>query len=193
MTQRFSASESVLAALHPEESAVVLALLASACSELAEEAAELAVALLDEVDCQEVADQVESLVRSVDQFDLYEGAGRTASGWYVHPAEAAWRNLDELAGPLVGDIERRAAAGLEEAALEFCKGVVLGLYRVEHGPPCDARDHVPDWPTETACEAVRIWRVTRRPSRGSVSSRRSLPRAFVQECVPKWGEMLGRP
>ena len=187
---RFSASERVLASLLPEESTMVLALLAADSPRAAEEAAELAVTFLDEVDCQEVADQVEKLVRDVDQFGLYEGSGRTASGWYVHPAEAAWRNLDELAGPLVDDIERRAGAGLEDAALGSCKGVVLGLYRVEYGPPCDARDHVPDWPTETACEAVRIWRVTRRPSRGSGRRHRSLPREFVRECVPEWAGML---
>ena len=188
---RSSASEKALASLRPEESTIVLALLAAGDSGFAEAAAGLALALLGDVDSQEVADQVEDLVREVDQFALYEGAGRTPSGGYVDPADVSWGNLDEQVAAFLDDIGRRASAGLEGAALEFCKGVVLGLYRVEYGPPCDPRDHVPDWPTETACEAVRIWRVTRRPSRGSSRRRRPLPREFARECVPEWAGMLG--
>ena len=189
---RFSPSDTVLAALQPEESTVVLALLAAEYPRLAEEAAELAQALLGQVDYLEVAAQVEDLIRGVDQLVLYEGSGPTPSGWYVHPAEVSWGNLDEKIGPFLDDIRRRASAGLEEAALEFCKGVVLGLYRVEHGQSCDAREHVPDWTPETACVAVRIWRTTRRRSRTSGRRPWSLPREFVRECVPEWSGMLER-
>lgn len=152
---RVSDTDSVLTALHPEESAVVLALLASEHSELAEEVAELARVLLDEVDYLEAAEQVEDLIRGIDQDVLYDGSGRTARG-YVDPADVTWENLSEQIEPFLDDIRRRASIGLEDAALEFCKGVVVGLYRVEYGPFCDARDHVPDWTPETACEAVRV-------------------------------------
>jgi hypothetical protein len=86
--------------------------------------------LLKEADCLEVAQQVEALIRNVDQGILYAGSGRTAWG-YLDPADVRWENLDAQIEPFSDDIRPRAAIGLENAAPEHCKGVVRGLYRVE--------------------------------------------------------------
>lgn len=120
VTMRFSAADRALSALRPEESALVLALLASEHAEIAEKAAEAARVFLDDVDCLDVAEQVEAVVRGVDQDVLYRGSGRTAWG-YVDPAEVRWGNLDEQIGPFLDDLRRRGAAGLRDAARHLRK------------------------------------------------------------------------
>ncbi|MFH1568665.1 MAG: hypothetical protein ABIL09_11770 [Gemmatimonadota bacterium] len=187
---RRTRTDRILAALRPEESAQVLARLVHEHTELRGEVEQIARALLGGVDHLEVAGRLEGLICGMDLDELYAGAGRSIGG-YVEPTEAVWRNLEEQVEPFLDDIRRRAALGLEDAAREYCKGVVLGLYRLEYGPDWDGHGDAPDWAAEMAGEAVRIWRVTRRPSATSAQrSRGALPRAFVRACTPEWSRML---
>jgi hypothetical protein len=65
----------------------------------------------------------------------------TAAGshqWgYKDPTEAAWQLLEEVIEPFLEDMKRQAELHSPTNALEICKGVVLGLYRVRHEPDGD--------------------------------------------------------
>ena len=187
------ATRRALAALRPEETATMLEQLLSRHVDLELETVAIAEALLDQVDLVNVADQVEDCFRGLDIDDLYAGAGRSLRG-YVDPTEALWRSLEAQLAPFLEDIRRRVVLGLEEAALKCCQGIVLGLYRVDQGPPCDAVRHAPDWASEAAGEAVHTWRTTRRPRRVGPKhkqrSRRTLPSDFLRDVTPEWRNML---
>ena len=98
--------------------------------------------------------------------------------------------------PFLEEIRRHTALGLNDEALEFTKGVVLGLYRVDVEDRCEAVEHEPDFAAEYAGEAVDLWRKTRRSGGKEGQAGRSLsrtfPRDFVRERLPEWESMLTR-
>ncbi|MBI1893327.1 MAG: hypothetical protein HYS14_04375 [Candidatus Rokubacteria bacterium] len=186
----------VLDHLKPDEAAEVLRRLLAAHPDLADEAERTARSVLGEVTFEEIANEVEDAVRAPHLDDLNGRAGRHEGG-YVEPTEAAWAILEEAVEPFVEDMKRRTALGLEPQALEICKGVVLGLYRVEHGKGGGVLEWAPDFPAEAAGNAVEVWyrggdRVKKRARRTASGGHRGFPREFVEQVVPEWAEMISR-
>ncbi|MBI4481328.1 MAG: hypothetical protein HY652_00420 [Acidobacteria bacterium] len=99
--------------------------------------------------------------------------------------------------PFLDDMKRQIELGLEAEALEICKGVVLGLYRVEQGKSGELVERAPDFPAEAAASAIETWatggggRKRSGRSRGRIG-RRVLPQDFVDQQVPDWSSMIAR-
>ena len=188
-----AATKRFLTNLLPEETAEVLKQLLANRPDLESDAVAIAESLLLDVDCVDVANQVAADFGDMDIGDLYAGAGKSLQG-YTDETEALWQNLEVKMGPFLEDIRRRVAVGLEDCALEQCKGVVLGCYRLAQESSSEAVSHAPDWPSEAADEAVRVWQTTQRPrQRGSApkgSTRRALPDDFLCDAVPDWRDWL---
>jgi hypothetical protein len=180
----------VLDRLKAEEAQDALRRLLEAHPDLRIEAEEIARSLLREVDFEAVADEVEEAVGSFDIEDLNGRAGRHEWG-YVEPTEAAWEILEEAVAPFVEDMNRQIELGLEPEALEICKGVVLGLYRAEHGKKGELAEWAPDFPAEAAGNAVRTWLTG--DLLGKTPRRKGLafPPEFVERFVPEWRERIG--
>ena len=165
--------------------------LVGARPDLAGLAEEIARALLKDVSCVQVAEDVQDAVRGLDMDDLR--AGPEPFG-YTEPSEAAWQVLEEALQPFLEDLKRRIEMGLETEALEVCKGIVLGLYAFREDDAHDLLAHAPDFPATTAAEALVAWRRTPRkaaretPGRG----RPEFPAAFVREHVPDWKTLVDR-
>ena len=115
---------------------------------------------------------------------------------YVEPTEAAWEILEEAVEPFVADIERRIALGLEDAALQLCQGMVLGLYCVERGKGGELAQWAPDFAAEAAGGAIIAWLTGSRTGTATgVAARRNLARfslGFVDRFVPEWQDMIRR-
>lgn len=177
--------------LQPWESHHVLRELVGARPELAPLAEEIARALLKEVSCEHVAQEVEDSVRSLDIEDL--DSGPTPFG-YTEPAEAAWEALDATVQPFVEDLKRHIDLALEAEALEICKGILLGLYRLRDDESHDVLGQAPDFPDEAAGEALAAWRRTQRMTGGKKSRRQRLdfPWDFVSGSIPAWRGLVDR-
>lgn len=135
---------------------------------LGAEAEAIARSHLGEVSFETIADEVQEAVRAPDLDDLNGRAGRHAWG-YVEPTEAAWEILGESVEPFVADMKRRMELGLEADALEICKGVVLGLYRVERGEGGELAAWAPDFPAEAAGDALETWRRGNGPAKAAAA------------------------
>jgi hypothetical protein len=161
--------------------------------ELASEAEETARSLLHQVDYQEVAAEIEDEIRALDYEDLNARAGSHESG-YVEPSEAAEEILEETLEPFVEDLKRHLELGLEAEALEICKGLVLGCYRLSERAGGDVLGWAPDFPGEVAGYALGVWYTgtddpKSREARGK--QRPPLPPDFLA-LVPKWIPMIER-
>jgi hypothetical protein len=124
-------------------------------------------------------------VQAVDVDDVRGRAGRHEWG-YVEPTEAAWEVLEEAIEPFIEDIKRQSDLGLEKEALETCKGVALGLYRVEHGKATPVTEEAPDFPSEAAARAIETWR----GGAGRRQRPNAFPAEFVEQFVPEWKDMI---
>ncbi len=184
---------SVLDRLRPDEAQAVLRRLLDVHRELRSEARQIAKSLLSEVEFEWVADEVEDAVRDVGLDELGNRAGEH-SGGYTGPSEAAWELLEECVSPFVEDMKRQSELGLDAEALEICKGVVLGLYRVRNEQGGDVLQWAPDFPAETAAQAVATWREggDKKTAGGGRRKQHVFPPDFVKEFVPEWEDLIDR-
>lgn len=185
---------SVLDRLKPEEAASVLRSLLEAHPALGATAEQIARSLLREVSFECVAEEVEAGVGFVDLDDLNSRAGSHRWG-YVDPSEAAWELLEEAVAPFLEDMKRQMELGLEAEALEICKGVVLGLYRLRGVTDHAVLGWAPDFPAETAAHAVETWCTggdSKADAQRKPRKRPAFPQRFVDEYVPEWHSLIAQ-
>jgi hypothetical protein len=108
---------------------VVLTELLALHPELREDAERIALALLADVDADEVAESIEAELRAAELDQLALRAGRVRGRGYVHENEAAAEILEELLQPALDDLARRAGLGIEDAAGRMGLGLLRGLSR----------------------------------------------------------------
>jgi len=109
---------------------VVLARLLDAHPELADAADRLAVGLLAAVDPGTVADHVVSAFQRQPFTVIAQRAGRQPGGGYVHETDAGWELLEQTLQPWRDELDRLAAAGLDQPARRLVSGVIAGLHRL---------------------------------------------------------------
>lgn len=182
-----------LEGLKADEAAAVLRRLLAAHPDLASEAEQIARSLLHEVDYESVAAEIEDEIRALNYDDLNARAGRHEWG-YVEPTEAAWEVLEETVEPFREDMKRHLELGLEGEALEICKGLVLGCYRLSEGTGGDVLGWAPDFPAEAAGHVLEVWyRGGDDPKHRPPGERKrsSLPADFLS-LIPKWVPLIER-
>ncbi len=179
--------------LKPGETVTVLRRLLKAHPDLSSEAYGIARSLLQQLAYDDVAAQIEDEIRALDYEDLNARAGSHEWG-YVEPSEAAWEILEETVEPVLDDMKRHIELGLEAEALEICKGMVLGLYRLSEREGGDVLGWAPDFPAEAAGNALEFWHAgVDEPKSREVrqETRPPLPQDFLT-MVPKWIPMIER-
>jgi len=184
---------SPLQQLKEGEAAALFRSLLAKHPELSAEAEALAASAIGDVAMEDIAQETEEAVRSLDLDDLNSRAGSHSYG-YVEPGEAAWELIEEAVMPLIEDIQRRLDAGQPGAALATCAGVVLGLYRVRHDANDGCLGWAPDAAAEMAGEAVSVLRKALRKAgtpRIAGQSSNTLP-TVLRDAAPEWVDMLDR-
>ena len=179
--------------LKPEEAAGVLRHLLEVHPELASEAEEMARSLLHQVDYEDIAAEIEDEIRALDYEVLNARAGRHEWG-YVEPSEAAEEILEETVEPFREDMKRHLELGLEAEALEICKGLVLGCYRLSERAGGDVLGWAPDFPGEAAGNALEVWYTGTDDPKSRAARRKKrppLPADFLS-LVPKWIPLIER-
>jgi hypothetical protein len=116
--------------LTAEERSTVLTKLLVDHPELSEETEHRAVALLSSPSVDEIAANLELALKGIPLENLGTRVGRVPGRGYVHETDAAWELVEEALQPFLTDLERRAGAGLDEAATSVATAIVAGLYRV---------------------------------------------------------------
>ncbi len=189
-----SPGESILERLSPSEAQTVLHRLLTTHADFRIEAEQIARGLLAEVSCESVADDVEAAICALDLDDLAGRAGRHHGG-YTSPTEAAWELLQEAVDTFLADMKRQMELGLDGEALEICKGILLGLYRVHDMKRDEFMGWAEDFPTEAAADAVSIWagrQERQETKRRSQRTRRIFPQRFIADYLPEWDDIIAQ-
>jgi hypothetical protein len=188
---RTAKRRSALERLEPREAHTILQRLLAAHPELRPEAEQMARALLAQIDFESVAAEVERSLRCLSLDDLGERAGRHRGG-YTPPTQAAWDLLQEAVDPFLASMKRQMELGLQAEALETCKGIILGLYRIRGLKGDEFLGWAPDFPGEAAAHAV--WALTEcsGPERTRAGAKVPVDETFIGEHVPDWRELVAQ-
>ena len=185
----------LLKSLEPGEAREVLRKLLAKHRDLVPEAERIARRIVTRVNVEGIADDIVAGVGFLRVEDLGGGGGFD----YVAPGEDAAEKMLGVLEPHLRDMDRLVALGLEEAALEVCKGILLGLYRLEEEEDEGVLAWAPDFPTEAICVTLRRWirggPGRRVPKKLKDRQRPPFPEDFLDEHVPDWAwrieEILG--
>jgi hypothetical protein len=101
--------------------------------------------------------------------------------------------LQDAVDPFLADIKRQMELGLEMEALETCKGVVLGLYRIRGTRGDEFLGWAEEFPTEAAADAVRVLAGSNLKGVGRTPrARPHFDEEFVEKYVPEWSDLIAR-
>jgi hypothetical protein len=142
--------------------------------------------LLGEVDLDKIADDVLSVLDSIDVHDCWDRAGSSHDG-YTSPEDAAVELLEEALQPFVDQVGRYRDLGLSKEETVYCMGTILGLYRYEQESRSEFREWSVDIPIECAGDLLAQWRKRRRDSASSIAMDE-----FIQDRCPNWAGSLLR-
>jgi hypothetical protein len=177
--------------LSPAEARRVLLDLVSSHADVGALAAKIAWVVLKDVSAGDVADRVQRAILDLDLDDL--DGGPTPFG-YVEPVDAASEVLEERIKPFIEDLQRYVELGLEQEALEVCKGILVGLYRCRDLEGHEVLEHAPDFAVHAAGDALATWRRTQRVVDGRRFRRQrpDFPIGFVRSRIPEWRGLVDR-
>ena len=96
--------------------------------------------------------------------------------------------IEERLSPFLADMKRRHRLGLRRTALEMCKGLVIGLYRLRDEDDHGVLQHASDFPIETATHVVSEYRRDVAKHAGRKRTGAVLGQKFIEECIPEWAE-----
>ena len=147
--------------------------------------------LLGEIDFEAVADEVEHGLGAPDLDDLGERSGHHR-GDCAAPPQAAWDLLLEVVDPFLASMKREMGLGLDAQALETCKGILLGLYRICGLKGDEFLGWAPDFPGDVAAHAVCLLAGRDAPKGTRTTTRPRLDGAFIDKRVPGRRELIAR-
>jgi hypothetical protein len=171
-----------LGALSGDEARLVLFALLERHPALLDDATAVALEVVSSLDPGSVADEVVSAVGRLTLEALR--AGRQRSGGYVEATEAALELLESVIEPFQRAIPRLVRLGSEEAALRHCRGIVLGLYRLQ---ACD-NEVIECAPEDTLAEFAG-WTIDHHWGE-NVPSKSVVDETFVRNYLPEWEWLL---
>ncbi len=147
----------VVQILSCEQALGVLRRLVAKGGDVADAIAAEAVALLSEVNREEVAHEVFILLDSIDVQDCWDRAGKHRHG-YVHEDEVAYDLIQEVLRPFDDQIAQYRHSEMETQEMQYIQGVVCGLYRYSKESQSEFKDWCVDMPESFAQEIVESWR-----------------------------------
>ena len=142
--------------------------------------------LLMAVDVDETADEVFSVLDSIDVQDCWDRSGSSRHG-YTEPSEAAVELVEEELQPFYDQAKRYRELGMAEQETTYCMGVILGIYRYEHESKSEFREWCADVPLECAGYLLDTWR-----GRHQDTASAEAMDEFIQRRCPKWAKYLVR-
>ena len=143
----------LLKSLEPGDAREVLRKLLAKHRDLRPEAERIARRIVTRVSVAGIADDIVAGIGFLGVDDLGERGGFG----YIAPGEDAAERMQAVLDPHLKDMDRLVGLRLEEAALEVCKGVLLGLYRLEEETDEGVLEWDPDFPTEAVGVTLERW------------------------------------
>ena len=173
------AASPILANLSDEQSSKVLFELVARRHVSVAETETLAVRALSRRSRQEVADGVVAAIGAIGGYELFKS--------HVDKDFQAARELFNRAlSPFLQDIRRYSSLGLHDVALETCRGVLLGLFRVEQKRAAGVLPWILESFARFAHDPLLALPGTARDEQGRMLEVPAWVKEFAREHLPGW-------
>ena len=176
--------DDVISKLTAEQALKIVERLARKGGKLREAVLTEAMNVLTEIDLDETAEEVFTILESIDVQDRWDRSGSSRDG-YTSPDEAAAEIIEEELQPFFDQVGRYHEMGLPEQEAAYCMGVILGIYRYEREAESEFRQWSEDIQAEYGGSLLNKWR-----ERNPDGVRINAMHEFIRARCPEWAKWL---
>lgn len=145
-----------LESLTSDEAHEILMRLARDDPAVASRAEELALALVTDTDAEGIVGDVLSELELLEVEDVWDSSGETRDS-YVDPNDRAWQMFEDALEPIREEMRRLQRLGKQEAAREYCEGLLRGLWRFDREGRTEFKDWAADAPHGSFGDVLEEW------------------------------------
>jgi hypothetical protein len=175
-----SNASTIIDHLSPNDALAILKILAREDDRLGTRIAEVATLYLSSVDPEDIALDLYAELDALDVREVWDRAGATRHG-YIEPQEVASEMIEQVIEPFWQEMHKYAQMGFHAQAKQVCVGLLLGLYRFEHGSTNEFKDWAVGEAAEFARKVIHRWK-SGSPSHADVSE----VRKFLDDQLKGW-------
>lgn len=140
-----------------DDAYVILKILAKKDKDIAKRIEKVALDYLSEVNPDDIATDVYSVLNYIDVEEVWDSSGGTRWG-YVDPTEASWKAFEEAMEPFLKELEKYQDLSMLYDAKSYCKGILQGLNKFEEESESEYRDWAEDCPGHYGAKVLDKWK-----------------------------------
>jgi hypothetical protein len=146
----------ILGALGPEDAMRVLQELTKEPA-IRKKAADIALAVVSDIDIDAVADEVLDTLESIAVEDVWDNSGRSRDG-YVDPGDYAWQLFEEAIAPFEARLRKCRDLSLVVQAKRQCMGILKGTHRFASESTTEFKGWAVDAPGQSMARVFADWK-----------------------------------
>ena len=157
MSKKKPENNNLIDKITPEQASTVLLALWESGSSIKAKIEDIIREVLTDVVYKDVCDDVSFSLASLCVDDVYEHSGSRRDG-YHDPGEVAIEMLEDACREHEEQLERYHELGMYKAEREYCKGVMLALYKFDQDADDDLLAQAPEMASETFWYILDKWK-----------------------------------
>lgn len=146
----------ILDELSPNEAIAILKMLVKEDQKIKARIVKLAAEYISQVNIDKIVSLVYSSLNAIRVEELWDRSGATRNG-YVDPSEMAWEMFEEALGPFLEELRRYQRLSMRKQAMNYCMGILKGIYKFHTEPQSEYKDWAVDAPYEYFHMILEEW------------------------------------
>ncbi len=139
--------DDIINKISPREALVILRSLAKSDKEIKNTIIEFAEDLFGDIDVEEIGEDVFYALDGIDVHDLWDSSGAKVDG-YISPEDMAFEMVEEQLQTYYQELFRLCELKMAQEAMQYCMGVLKGIYRYVNESESEFKDWATDIPEE---------------------------------------------
>jgi hypothetical protein len=155
--RRATQKPKVLESITGSDGLLILKTLAERDQKMAKQIEAVARELLDHVEMEDVAADVQMELECLDVEDVWDKSGATRYG-YVDPGDAAWQMFEDILKPFEEAVEKYKRISMPRQAKMCWQGILKGIYDFEKESSTEYKQWATDAPGEYFGQVLDGWK-----------------------------------
>jgi DNA phosphorothioation-dependent restriction protein DptG len=178
--------DDILNKISPSEALYILRSLAKSDKEIKNRIIEIAENLFRDIDLEEISEDVFFALDGIDVHDLWDSSGAKTNG-YISPENRAFEMVEEQLKTYYQELFRLCKLNMSQEAMQYCMGVLKGIFRYVNESESEFKDWATDIPEE--CFGYLIGEWEKRCKRKTQVKEMKL---FIRKECHRWSEWANK-